>query len=35
MGISVPIIVYTHTDMKDSWPMFVGQLKKYIGDTKV
>ena len=35
MGISVPIIVYTHTDMKDVWPMFFGQLKKYIGDTKV
>jgi hypothetical protein len=35
MGISVPIIVYTHTDMRDVWPMFFGQLKKYIGDTKV
>jgi hypothetical protein len=35
MGISAPIIVYTHTDMKDIWPMFFGQLKKYIGDTKV
>ena len=35
MGISVPIVVYTHTDMKDIWPMFFGQLKKYIGDTKV
>jgi hypothetical protein len=35
MGISVPIIVYTHTDMRDIWPMFFGQLKKYIGDTKV
>jgi hypothetical protein len=35
MGISVPIIVYTHTDMKDIWPRVFGQLKKYIGDTKV
>jgi hypothetical protein len=35
MGISVPIIVYTHTDMRDIWPMFFGQLKKYIGNTKV
>lgn len=35
MGINVPIIVYTHTDMKDVWPMFFGQLKKYIGDAKV
>jgi hypothetical protein len=35
MGISVPLIVYTHTDIKDVWPMFFGQLKKYIGDTKV
>jgi hypothetical protein len=35
MGISAPLIVYTHTDMKDVWPMFFGQLKKYIGNTKV
>jgi len=35
MGIGVPIVVYTHTDMKDIWPMFFGQLKKYVGDTKV
>jgi hypothetical protein len=35
MGISVPIVVYTHTDMKDIWPMFFGQLKKYVGDTKI
>ena len=35
MGINVPLIVYTHTDMKDVWPMFFGQLKKYIGDTKI
>ena len=35
MGISVPIIVYTHTDMRDIWPMFFGQLKKYVGDTKI
>ena len=35
MGISVPIIVYTHTDMRDVWPVFFGQLQKYIGDTKV
>jgi len=35
MGINAPIIVYTHTDMKDIWPMFFGQLKKYIGDIKV
>jgi hypothetical protein len=35
MGINIPLVVYTHTDMKDVWPMFFGQLKKYIGDTKV
>jgi hypothetical protein len=35
MGITIPLIVYTHTDMRDVWPMFFGQLKKYIGDTKV
>lgn len=33
--MNFPIIVYTHTDMKDVWPMFFGQLKKYIGDAKV
>ena len=35
MGMNLPLVVYTHTDMKDVWPMFFGQLKKYIGDTKV
>jgi hypothetical protein len=35
MGITIPLIVYTHTDMKDVWPIFFGQLKKYIGNTKV
>ena len=35
MGIELPIVVYTHTDMKDIWPMFFGQLKKYIGNRKV
>ena len=35
MGIDLPIVVYTHTDMKDIWPMFFGQFKKYIKDTKV
>ena len=35
MGIELPIVVYTHTDMKDIWPMFFGQLKKYIGNVKV
>lgn len=35
MGINVPVVVYTHTDMKDVWPMFFGQLKKYVGDAKI
>jgi len=35
MGITLPIIVYTHTDMKDVWPMFFGQFKKYISNTKI
>lgn len=35
MGIDLPIVVYTHTDMKDIWPMFFGQLKKYVSDTKI
>lgn len=29
------LVIYTHTDMKDVWPMFFGQLKKYIGDKKI
>ena len=29
------IVVYTHTDMKDVWPMFFGQFKKYINDYNV
>jgi hypothetical protein len=33
--MKIPLIVYTHTDMKDVWPMFFGQLKKYMGDTKI
>ena len=35
MGINLPIVVYTHTDMKDLWPMFFGQLKKYVSNTKI
>ncbi len=35
MGITLPIVVYTHTDMKDIWPMFFGQLKKYVSNTKI
>ena len=35
MGIELPIVVYTHTDMKDVWPMFFGQFKKYIKGYKV
>jgi hypothetical protein len=29
------IVIYTHTDMKDVWPMFFGQFKKYISDYNV
>ena len=35
MGINLPIVVYTHTDIKDIWPMFFGQLKKYVSNTKI
>jgi hypothetical protein len=35
MGIELPIVVYTHTDMKDIWPMFFGQFQKYISGVKV
>ena len=29
------LVIYTHTDMKDVWGMFFGQLKKYVTDHKV
>ena len=29
------LVIYTHTDVKDIWPMFFGQLKKYINDEKI
>lgn len=35
MGIDLPIVVYTHTDMKDIWPMFFGQFKKYLDGFKI
>jgi hypothetical protein len=28
------IIAYTHTDMKDVWPVFFGRLKKYMSNYK-
>jgi hypothetical protein len=30
MGISLPIVLYTHTDMEDVWPMAFGQIQKYL-----
>lgn len=34
--ITIPtIVIYTHTDMKDVWPMFFGQFKKYVINHKV
>jgi hypothetical protein len=36
MGVKlIPIVVYTHTDMKDVWVPFFGQLKKYMPDNEV
>lgn len=35
MGIKLPILVYTHTDMKDVWSMFFGQLKKYMPNNEI
>ena len=35
MGINLPIILYTHTDMKDIWSMSFGQTKKYLSDFKI
>ena len=34
MGIKWTILIYTHSDMADVWPMFFGQLTKYGLDTK-
>jgi hypothetical protein len=31
----LPILVYTHTDMKDVWVPFFGQLKKYMNGYEV
>lgn len=35
MGVSFPLVLYTHTDMEDVWPMFFGEFSKYIRDTKI
>ena len=36
MGVKLlPIVVYTHTDMKDVWVPFFGQLKKYMPNNEV
>ena len=36
MGVKLlPIVVYTHTDMRDVWVPFFGQLKKYMPDNEV
>ena len=36
MGVKlIPIVVYTHTDMKDVWVPFFGQLRKYMPDNEV
>ena len=35
MGINAPIVVYTHTDVSDLWPMFFGELKSYMSDSNV
>jgi sugar-specific transcriptional regulator TrmB len=31
----IPIVVYTHTDVSELWPMFFGEFKKYMSDTKI
>ena len=33
--MNVPIVVYTHTDMVDTWNMFFTQLKKYLPNNKI
>jgi len=36
MGVKlIPIVVYTHTDMRDVWVPFFGQLKKYMPHNEV
>ena len=35
MGITVPIVVYTHTDVSDLWPIFFGELKSHMSDVNV
>jgi len=35
MGINTPIVVYTHTDVSDLWPIFFGELKSYMPDVNV
>ena len=35
MGINAPIVVYTHTDVSDLWPIFFGELKSNICDVNV
>jgi len=36
MGVKlIPIVVYTHTDMRDVWVPFFGQLRKYMPDNEV
>ena len=31
----LPLVIYTHTDMKDVWPSFFGQLNKFMSDYKI
>jgi hypothetical protein len=31
----LPLVIYTHTDMKDVWPSFFGQLNKFMPDYKL
>ena len=33
MGINLPLVLYTHTDMEDVWPMFFGQFQIYISNS--
>jgi hypothetical protein len=35
MGINAPIVVYTHTDVSDLWPIFFGELKSNMSDVNV
>lgn len=35
MNLNFPILIYTHTDVSDVWPMTFGQLEKFLPEEKI